>query len=210
MDNLYNRYPPAARGILEAKRPARHFDVEARTGAGRFGKGGTMSGGVSKTAILLTTAALGLACSRPKPVEVTPRSVQVTTIQPQGLQLALVLDVHNPNGFAIRASDVKGTLTLQDGTELGRGVASDSVMVLSEQTAAVPTSLNMSWTNLAVLAPYALSPQPLPYEIHGSARIGSQHLNVELPFDIAGQLTREQVLQASLRGAGGLIPALPR
>jgi hypothetical protein len=32
---------------------------------------------------------------------------------------------------------------------------------------------------------------------------------VEVPFDIAGQLTREQVLQASARGAGSLLPALP-
>jgi LEA14-like dessication related protein len=157
----------------------------------------------------MLTALLALACSRPKPVEVTPRSVQVTTIQAQGLQLALLLDVHNPNGFAIRASDVKGTLSLQDGTELGRGAASDTVTVPSEQTVTVPTSLNMSWTNLAVLAPYALSPRPLPYKIQGSARIGSERLNVEVPFDIAGQLTREQVLQASLRGAGSLVPALP-
>jgi hypothetical protein len=158
---------------------------------------------------LAATALLTLACSKPKPVEVTPRSVQLTAIQPQGLQLALVLGVHNPNRFAIRASDVKGTLSLQDGTVLGRGVASDTVTVLAEQTAAVPTSLTMTWTNLAALAPFALSPQPLSYKIHGSARIGSDHLNVEVPFDIAGQLTREQVLQASARGAGGSIPALP-
>ena len=163
-----------------------------------------------KTTILLAATALAtLACSKPKPVEVTPRSVQVTTLRAQGLQLALVLDVRNPNGFAIRASDVKGTLSLQDGTELGRGSAADTVTVLAEQTAAVPTNLEMSWTNLAALAPYALSPQPLPYKIHGSARIGGEHLNVEVPFDIAGQLTREQVLQAGMRGAAGLLPATP-
>lgn len=164
---------------------------------------------MSNIAILLTTALLALACSKPKPVEVTPRSVQVTAIQPQGLQLALVLDVHNPNRFAIRASDVKGTLSLQDGAVLGRGAASDTVTVPAEQTAAVPTTLAMSWTNLAALAPYALSPEPLSYKIHGSARIGSEQLNVEVPFAIAGQLTREQVLQASARGAGSLIPGLP-
>lgn len=165
---------------------------------------------MSKSAsLLVATALVALACSKPKPVEVTPRSVQVTGIVPQGLQLALTLDVRNPNGFAIRASDVKGTLSLQDGTVLGRGSAADTVTVLAEQTAAVPTNLTMSWTNLAALAPYALSSQPLPYQIHGSARIGGEQLNVEVPFDIAGQLTREQLLQAGLRGTGGVLPGLP-
>jgi LEA14-like dessication related protein len=101
-----------------------------------------------------------LACSKPKPVEVAPRSVQVTAIQPQGMELALVLSVHNPNRFAIRASEVKGTLSLQDGTVLGHGAASDTVTVLAERTAEVPTRLTMSWTNLAALAPYALSARP--------------------------------------------------
>jgi LEA14-like dessication related protein len=150
-----------------------------------------------------------LACSKPKPVEVAPRSVQVTAIQPQGMELALVLSVHNPNRFAIRASEVKGTLSLQDGTVLGHGAGYDTVTVLAERTAEVPTRLTMSWTNLAALAPYALSAAPLSYKIQGSARIGSEYLNVEVPFDIAGQLTREQVLQASARGAGSLLPALP-
>jgi LEA14-like dessication related protein len=159
---------------------------------------------------VVALALVVLACSKPKPVEVTPRSVQVAAVLPQGLQLALTLDVRNPNGFAIRASDVKGTLSLQDGTVLGRGSASDTVTVLAEQTAAVPTNLNMSWTNLAALAPYALSSQPLPYRIQGSARIGGEQLNVEVPFEVTGQLTREQLLQAGIRGTGGVLPALPR
>ncbi len=159
--------------------------------------------------LLLATALVALACSKPKPVEVTPRSVEVSAIVPQGLQLALTLDVRNPNDFAIRASDVKGTISLQNGTVLGSGSATDTVTVLAKQTAAVPTNLNMSWTNLAALGPYLLSAQPLPYQIHGSARIGGEQLNVEVPFDIAGQLTREQLLQAGLRGSGGVLPALP-
>lgn len=165
---------------------------------------------MSKIVTLVAALSLTLtACAKPKPVEVTPRSAQVTVIRPDGVQLALVLDVRNPNGFAIRASDVRGTIQLQDGTELGRGTATGTVTVLAEQTASVPTNLNVSWTNLAVLAPYALSAKPLPYRIRGSARIGSEHLNVEVPFDIAGELTREQVLQAGMRGESGLLPGLP-
>jgi LEA14-like dessication related protein len=164
---------------------------------------------ITARAVVLSLALL-LGCSKPKPVEVTPRSVQVVALQPQGLELEVVLDVRNPNGFAITAHDVSGTIQLQNGVELGRGKAPAAVTVLAEQTAAVPTRLSMAWTNLAALAPYALSPQPVPYRIVGKARVGGERLNVELPFDISGTLTREQVLQASLRGAAGLIPPPPR
>lgn len=136
--------------------------------------------------------------------------MQIEQIQPQGLSLAVVLDVHNPNGFAITAREVSGTIQLASGVELGRGNTSAAVTVPAEQTAAVPVRLSMGWTNLAALAPYALDPRPVPYRIIGKARVGGEQLNMELPFDISGTLTREQVLQAGLRGAAGLIPAPPR
>lgn len=154
--------------------------------------------------------ALLVACSKPKPVEVKPRSVQVEQIQPQGLGLIVILDVHNPNGFAITAQEVSGTIQLENSVELGRGNTSTAVTVPAEQTAAVPVRLSMSWTNLAALAPYALDARPVPYRIIGKARVGGERLNMDLPFDVSGTLTREQVLQAGLRGAAGLIPAPPR
>jgi LEA14-like dessication related protein len=154
--------------------------------------------------------ALLVGCSKPKPVEVRPRSVQVAQIQPQGLELAVVLDVHNPNGFAITAQEVSATIQLENGAELARGKTSAAVTVLAEQTAAVPARLTLGWTNLTALAPYAMNPRPVPYRIVGKARIGGERLNLELPFDISGTLTREQVLAASLRGAASMIPATPR
>jgi LEA14-like dessication related protein len=172
--------------------------------------GSAISSSVNAARAFVLSLALLAGCARPKPVEVKPRSVQVAAIQPQGLELLVVLDVHNPNGFAITARDVSGTLQLENGVELGRGSASAAVTVLAEQTAAVPTRLSMAWTNLAGLAPYALSPRALPYHIVGKARIGGESLNVELPFDISGTFTREQVLAASMRGAASLIPAAPR
>jgi LEA14-like dessication related protein len=157
--------------------------------------------------LVATLAAAG--CSRPKPVQVTPRSVELTAVGPQGIELGLVLDVHNPNGFALTASDVKGKVELSDGVTLGSGVAPETITVPAEQTTAASAKLGVSWTNITALAPFVLSAQPVPYRIVGSARIGGERLNLELPFTITGQLTREQVAQIGLRGAGGIIPTLP-
>ena len=165
---------------------------------------------MTKASVSILALAMAVGCSKPKPPEVTPRSVRVVALQPLGAELEVVLDVRNPNGFAISASDVRATFKLESGAELGRGTAPTRFTVPAEQTTTVPARLTIAWTNLAALAPYALSGQPLPYRIVGSARIGGERLNMELPFDIGGTLTREQIMQAGLRGAGALFPAAPR
>ncbi len=59
--------------------------------------------------------------------------------------------------------------------------------------------------SLSALAPYALAAQPLPYRLRGTARLGGEDLSLEVPFQIEGELTREQVVAAGLRGAADLL-----
>jgi LEA14-like dessication related protein len=150
--------------------------------------------------------ALGLAlvsCSKPEPPRVTPRSIRVAAVSPTGVGLALELDVHNPNPFPILAQNVKGTLEI-GGVEIGRGHAQPQSSIPAKGSATVASQLAVTWTNAAALAPYALSPGPVPYAFRGVAAIGGERLNVDVPFTINGELTREQVLQAGLRGLGGM------
>lgn len=156
---------------------------------------------------LLLIAALGTACSRPKPIELTPQSLQLTSISPDGAGLALLLDVKNPNGFPISARNVSAVVELQDGSELGRASATPAFTIPAEASLSLPAQLSLRWTNVALLAPYALAAKPLPYRVRGSARLGGESLNVEVPFSISGQLTAEQVLRAGMRGATSLLPA---
>ncbi len=144
-------------------------------------------------------AAVG--CSRPKPVQLTLQSAQLSSIGPRGVSVALMLDAHNPNSFPISASAVNATIQLSNGSELGRGSSPASFQIPAEGDATLPAQLGLQWTNLTLLAPYALSGQPLPYRIVGTAHVGGEHLNIELPFSISGQLTREQILNAGLSGA---------
>jgi LEA14-like dessication related protein len=153
---------------------------------------------------LLLSLVLSLlaACSKPQPVQVTPRTAQISWLAPTGVGVAISLDVHNPNEFSITASDVNGVFELKDGTELGRGTATTAFTVPGGATVPLGAELRMSWTNLAAFGPYALSLQPLPYRIRGRARVGGKDLRLELPFSIEGQLTPEQVIQATLQSTG--------
>jgi len=161
---------------------------------------------VTLASTALVCATLTTACFKPKPVEITPQSLQLSSINPDGVGLTVVLDVHNPNGFPISASAVTAVIELQDGSELGQGSATPAFTIPAQGNAAVTAELGMHWTNIALLAPYALNAKPLPYRLRGSARIGGESLNVEVPFTISGQLTPDQVLQAGIRGATSLFP----
>jgi LEA14-like dessication related protein len=144
------------------------------------------------------------ACSKPKAVAITPRSAQLATITPDGVELALLLEVHNPNAFAITTSRVSGVLELQDGGELGRGDSSQQLTIPAQQTAVAPARLMMRWTNLALFAPYVLGGKPLPYRIRGDAHVDAGSLDADVPFAVTGLLTPEQLLQVGMRGGTGL------
>jgi LEA14-like dessication related protein len=144
-------------------------------------------------------------CSKPRPPTLVPRSARVAALKPDSVQLALVLAAHNPNSFPIIVDTVSGTFELADGTPLGAGQSAASFTIPAGGDQDLSATLDVRFTSLSALAPYALAAKPLPYRIRGSARIGSEHLNMDVPYTIDGVLTAEQVIAAGLRGAGNLL-----
>jgi LEA14-like dessication related protein len=157
-----------------------------------------------RRALLLLLVVLP-ACSKPQPPTLTPRSARVASISPSSVQIEVELSAHNPNGFPLVGRDVTASFELQDGTGLGTAVSRDSFSIPAEGDANVLTKLDVQWTSLAALAPYALGGKPVPYRLRGKARLGGEKLNVEVPFQLDGVLTAEQVVAVSLRGAANLL-----
>lgn len=147
----------------------------------------------------------GVGCSKPKPPELKPRSVQVSAITPESVELAVVLDARNPNAFPILASSVTASITLQDGTPLGSGSSTEPISISGNSTQPITAKLAVRFSSASALLPYAMAMRPLPYRLNGSARIGGEHLNVDVPFTIDGVLTPQQVALAGLRGATNLM-----
>jgi LEA14-like dessication related protein len=141
-------------------------------------------------------------CSKPQPPQVTARSARVTATAPTGVELAVELDVHNPNAFPLLVESVEGTLSVAGGAEIGRGTARPGTDIPAQGSAPVTSHLTVPWSNLTALAPYALSGAPVPYTFEGRARVGGKRLNVEVPFTLRGELSRQQLLQIGLQGLG--------
>jgi len=149
--------------------------------------------------------ALAAGCSKPKPPTLTPRSIQVSALKPDGVQLALVLAAHNPNRFPLVVNGVDGGFELQDGTPLGTARSADSFSIPSEGDQDLNATLDVRFNGLSALAPYALAAKAVPYRVRGNARVGGESLNVDVPFTIEGVLSPEQVVAAGLRGAANLL-----
>ncbi len=161
---------------------------------------------LSRRALWVSLSVLVLAlagCSKPEPPTVQPRSVRATTVGPDRITLAVELDVHNPNAFALAVESVRGVLALDGGAELGTAHAEPRTPLPARASSVVTLNLDVPWQNLPALAPYALSGADVPYRFRGTAKLGGERLNVDVPFVVEGKLTRVQVIELGLRGLGG-------
>jgi hypothetical protein len=130
----------------------------------------------------------------------TPKAVQLAEVGPSGLTLRLDLDVNNPNAFPLVVNSVEGTLELASGLPLATATAAPQTTIPAKGSAPVTSTLAIPWSGLHALLPFASSPEPVPYRVVGSARLGSERLNVSVPFTLSGALTRAQLVEIGLRG----------
>lgn len=139
------------------------------------------------------------ACARPKPPTVTPTVARVVAVTNRGVDLQVTLAVHNPNSFELAARAVEGTLYLDGQTKLGTGRATPSESIPAHGSAEVTSQVQVAWESLPSLQNF-LGREQVPYDFKGNVTLGGSALEVTLPFELKGTLTRAQLLQAGLRG----------
>lgn len=140
-----------------------------------------------------------LACS-PKMPTVTPHLARVVWVAPTGVRLAIEVDVYNPNSFPLMADAIEGVIEMGSGAVLGNGLAYPRGTVPAEGTSRVTTQVDVQWSNLGALAPFLMGAGPVPYVFKGKARLGGDSVSLSVPFEVAGQLTRAELIGAGLRG----------
>ncbi len=144
------------------------------------------------------------ACSRPQSPVVIPRIARVVGISTSSLDLALTLEVQNPNSYALSARRLKGILYLGQGQgqRLGSSESWPQQTIPAGGSAIVESKMQIAWTDLSALNQF-VGQATVPYTFDGDLTLGSEHLNLTLPVKLQGSLTREQLLAA---GLWGLLP----
>lgn len=162
----------------------------------------------SALAAMATMATItAAACSKPLPPELTPKQAKVTSVDLSGFDMRLAMDAFNPNGFDLSIRSVVAHVTVDGNQDLGTVTASQPIRLPAKARATVEVPLNVKWQHVGRLASIAAAGRPLPYAVDGTATIGGERLNVEVPFKLQGVIPAEQIQQATLRSLQG-IPGL--
>lgn len=156
-----------------------------------------------RTAILAAAVAI-VACATPEKPTLSPERVEVLGVTPQGLSLQVTLKAENPNDFGLSARSVKARVVLDGTTDLGEVTVASKVALPKKGSASIVVPMQVPWTNLVAIGMLAASKPVIPFTMTGTANVGGEGLNVDLPFTLAGSLTREQLLQATATGLPGL------
>ena len=154
---------------------------------------------------VLTLVASLSACQKPQPPTIVPKEARVTAVGVTGIDLVVVVEATNPNGFTVTAQSFTGKARLAGKYDLGTVTVQKAVVLPSKAKTTIEVPMTMPWADVQTLGTLLASPQPIPYAIDGTAKIGGENLNVDVPFAVTGTITRDQIGAAAMKG----FPAIP-
>jgi LEA14-like dessication related protein len=146
-----------------------------------------------------------VACSKPVPPRLTPISARVTAISTLGIDVELKLAAENPNSLDFKARSVTATVTLDGHYVLGAVTTPQKITLPAHQTTTIDVPVSSKWKDIAGIVNLASSGKDVPYKVEGTMELGGDTLSVNVPFEVQGTVTRQQLTQALLRS----IPAIP-
>lgn len=149
-----------------------------------------------------------LACEKPSPPKIKPEGVVVKTVDASGLTVEVTLDAHNKNSVPLYARSVTAKIMLDGKIDLGEVEVPTEVKLPAKKHTAVVAPLTLKWKDVLSIGLLAAQKPVIPFTVTGTAEVGTDDLNFEVPFETEGTLTREQ-LSAITAKAIPTIPKLP-
>jgi LEA14-like dessication related protein len=121
-------------------------------------------------------------------------AVHVTGLGLEGGALRLLLDVHNPNAFALRTTRVALGIDLE-GTHFGDLAVTEDVALPARTTTQVPVPLNFTWAGVGSGARSLLGRGAVRFAIDGQLTVGTPLGDKAVPVRGTGEVTLEQIMR---------------
>jgi LEA14-like dessication related protein len=150
-------------------------------------------------ALIMLAALASSGCTKPKAPQLTPKEVTVTSVDIGGFDMRVKLEAFNPNGFDIAVRTVVAHVIVDGTQDLGTVTATQPITLPANARTVIDVPMNVRWKGVSGLTSLAQARKPVPYTVDGTATVGGENLNVDLPFKLQGQITPEQVQQAALK-----------
>jgi hypothetical protein len=133
---------------------------------------------------------------RPEAPRITARAVAVTQANAAGLALRVDLSARNVSrvDLTVRSIDVRVTLA---GRDLGLAHVPDTTRLPRDVDVPLSIQVTAPWQDLpGILLATALNEQ-VPYHLNGTARIGGERVNLDVPFQLDSTIPRSVLMGAA-------------
>lgn len=165
-------------------------------------------------AVMLAVLCVCAACSKPKAPQLTPQEAAVTSVDPSGFDMRVKMDAFNPNGFPISVRSITAHVIVNGTQDLGVVTATQPINLPANAHTQLDVPMNVKWKGIGGLAMLAQATAPVPYTLDGTATVGGESLNVDVPFKLEGKITPQQLQQAALKSLQAIpglqgFPGLP-
>jgi LEA14-like dessication related protein len=138
------------------------------------------------------------ACSRPKPPTIAPEKAVVTAIGPTGMEMNVELGVDNPNSVDLSARSVTAKVVLDGKYPMSSVTVPHEFTLKARAKSHLIVPMALRWEEVSTLLALASSNRNIPYDVDGTVTLGGDALNLDVPFHLRGELTREQLLQTTI------------
>ncbi len=145
-----------------------------------------------------------VACTKPQPPTIAPERATVTAVDAQAIHLDLTVTATNPNAVDLTVRDVTAHVVVAQKVDLGSMTLPQAYTLPAGKATSMDAPLTVPWGDVGALAQLA-GAASVPFTVDGTVELGGALLHVTVPYHIAGTMTRQQLLGATMRS---LVPGL--
>jgi LEA14-like dessication related protein len=114
------------------------------------------------------------------------------------MELNVELGVENPNGVDLSARSVSAKVVLDGKYPMSSVTVPHEVTLKARAKSHLVVPMALRWEEVSTLLALASSNRNIPYDVEGTLKLGGDVVNLDVPFHLRGELTREQLVQTTL------------
>jgi LEA14-like dessication related protein len=145
--------------------------------------------GAATAAMAITAgcSALGKAAFQQPVVQL--KDVAVQGVGLTGGQLAVKLNVYNPNGYRLDATRLSYNVQVGDDVNLATGVLDSQFTVQSGDSTVVTIPVSFTYAGIGAAGRQLLNSGAVPYRVNGDVTVGTVVGNFTVPYSSTGRFT---------------------
>jgi LEA14-like dessication related protein len=117
------------------------------------------------------------------------RDVSVQGVGLTGGQLAVKLNVYNPNGYRLDATRLSYSVAVGDNVNLATGVLDSQFTVQSGDSTVVTIPVSFTYAGIGAAGRQLLNQGAVPYRVNGDVTVGTVVGNFTVPYSSTGRFT---------------------